>query len=273
MTPASPSSSGPNAVADPRVHDQLGCVLVDESGQPIPPGTVFDGLNGGVRAPLGQRTSCTAINEAVPLTLRQDGRERRRRHGDAGRLPAHGHAGRPAAAAGRARPRHGAGVGDRHRGAGAAGRCLRALGDRARRLRRDQPRLSGGRPDRPPPRQVVIGFGQAGICTFTNDDQPAHADAGQDGDQRQRRHRGADRLDAGGRRARRRSRESPEPGRSRPRPSTRAPTRCPSPAVPPGTRAGAWSCTGGHADRLVARPDPGRRRHLHDQQRRPAGAR
>ena len=61
--------AGPNAVPIPGSTISWACVLVDETGAPIPPGTVFDGLNGGVRPPLGQRTSCTASNVAVPLTF------------------------------------------------------------------------------------------------------------------------------------------------------------------------------------------------------------
>ena len=61
--------TGPNAEPIPGSTVSWLCVLVDENGDPIPPGNVFDGLNGGVRPPLGQRTSCTATNVAVPLTL------------------------------------------------------------------------------------------------------------------------------------------------------------------------------------------------------------
>ena len=143
---------GPNAVAIPGSTISWRCVLVDESGQPIPPGTVFDGLNGGVARSARPAHLVHGDQPGGPAHADQDGGERRRRHGDAGRLPDHGHAGRPPAPAARARPRHRCGVGDRHGGAGAAGRQLRAHRDRTGRLRRDRPGLRGHRPaaDRSP---------------------------------------------------------------------------------------------------------------------------
>ena len=48
---------------------------------------------------------------------------------------------------------------------------------------------------------IALALGQSATCTITNDDQPRAADVGQDVVERQRRHRGRDRLDADGDRA------------------------------------------------------------------------
>ena len=164
--------AGPNAVPIPGSTISWACVLVDETGAPIPPGTVFDGLNGGVRPPLGQRTSCTASNVAVPLTfvktvVNDDGGTAT--PGDflltatpIGPLPLPAGLGPvtvPGSATGTevlVRP----GIAYVLSETGPDGYVETSL-------------VCQVADQTPPPRQVVIGFGQAGICTFTNNDQPA----------------------------------------------------------------------------------------------------
>ena len=107
-------------------------------------------------------------------------------------------------------------------------------------------------------------------CTINNNDQPAHADPGQDGYQRQRWHRSADRLDA----VRGRSDADHRHDRVRrrdQRPGERRHLHPSESGGPAGYTAGAWSCTGGTltgASRWCCR---WAQRHLHHQQQRPAG--
>ena len=71
-----------------------------------------------------------------------------------------------------------------------------------------------------------VALGQNATCTINNNDTGGPVDPGQDRDQRQRWHRGADRLDPRRRRARPRSRDHRLRERSPTPRSARAPTPC-----------------------------------------------
>ena len=186
----------------------------------------------------GSDATCTITNtdQQAAADPGQDGDQRQRRHRGADRLDADRR---------RPDPDH-----RRHRQrrrsptrAVSAGTLHAVRVRRPGRLHRR--RLDLHRRHRRPARPSPSPLGGDVTCTITNDDQPAHADAGQDGDQRQRRHRRADRLDPDRRPARRRS-----PAPTGPRPSPTPPVDAGTYTLsesdgPAGYTAGDWTCTGG----------------------------
>ena len=139
---------------------------------------------------------------------------------------------------------------------------------RAGRLHGGRLVVHGGHADRV---DSVLPLGAVATCTINNNDQPAQSDAGQDGDQRQRRHRGADRVDVGRGRADADLRGDRVAGGDQ-RAGQRGHLHAVRVGGPAGYTAGAWSCTAGTLTGSQSCVVPGGDVDLHDQQQRPAGA-
>ena len=70
--------AGANAVPIPGSTVSWQCVEIDANGNVIP--GFADGLNGGVIVFIGLSVRCTAVNDTAQLILRQERRQRQRRH-------------------------------------------------------------------------------------------------------------------------------------------------------------------------------------------------
>ena len=118
---------------------------------------------------------------------------------------------------------------------------------------------------------IAVALGESATCTITNDDVAPQLTLLKDGDQRQRRHRGRDRLDV--------DRDGPTPdvtGVEGDAAITNAPVLAGvytlSETGPAGYTPSAWACTGAAvSDATSVTLAPGEIGDVHDHQRRHAG--